>query len=81
MPEIKLTIRNFLLSGLVLATLFTEALGYTPAVAANSSDSLNVSDNSTVSITWNPNGGYSTALSYQRAGENSVGISKVWYST
>lgn len=63
-----------------LAVLSVSVSAYIPAVAVNASTGLlDLTDNSTVYLTWNPQGTYSTVVSYQQAGADSQGISKVRY--
>ncbi|KAG8837938.1 hypothetical protein FRC18_007281 [Serendipita sp. 400] len=66
------------LSTLICSLLSRTAHGYIPAVASNATEGsgLDVHDNSKVSLTWDPDGSYSTVVSYQQAGNTSLGISQ-----
>ncbi|KAG9029664.1 hypothetical protein FS842_004544 [Serendipita sp. 407] len=66
------------LSTLICCLLARTAHGYIPAVPSNATEgsTLDVHDNSQATLTWAPNGVYSTVVSYQQAGNASRGISQ-----
>jgi hypothetical protein len=70
----------FLTSASIIISIFSlRARGFIPAQAINvtQGSSWDVHDNSTLSLTWYPNGSYSTVISYQLSGNGSMGVSKV----
>jgi hypothetical protein len=66
-------------ASIVISIFSLRAQGFIPAQAINVTEgsSWDVHDNSTLSLTWDPNGSYSTVISYQLAGNGSMGVSKV----
>jgi len=66
-------------ASIIISTFSLRAQGFIPAQAINVTEgsSWDVHDNSTLSLTWDPNGSYSTVISYQLAGNGSMGVSKV----
>ncbi|PVG00398.1 hypothetical protein CPB86DRAFT_782744 [Serendipita vermifera] len=60
--------------GAFVAVVLRPTWAYIPATASNATAGFD--DDSTVSITWFPNGAYSTVVSYQQHGAESSGISK-----
>ncbi|KAG8845762.1 hypothetical protein FRB91_001503 [Serendipita sp. 411] len=66
------------LSTLICCLLSRTAHGYIPAVPSNATEgsTLDVHDNSQLTLSWAPNGIYSTVVSYQQAGNASRGISQ-----
>lgn len=73
------------MAALVVAALALSALqvsGYIPAIPTNDTAAaqgipINLTDSSTLTLTWNPMGSYTETVSYQVAGTNTTGLSQV----
>jgi hypothetical protein len=69
----------FTAASIVISTFSIRVRGFIPAQAINATQgsSWDVHDNSTLLLTWHPNGAYDTVISDQLAGNGSTGVSKV----
>ncbi|KZT42470.1 hypothetical protein SISSUDRAFT_980047 [Sistotremastrum suecicum HHB10207 ss-3] len=72
------------MAAVVLVALALSALqvsGYIPAIPTNDTAAaqgipINLTDSSTLTLTWNPMGSYTETVSYQVAGTNTTGLSQ-----